>query len=445
MRISAVWVRIYKNQNNKTQFFIERRKRKMKKFIAIVMALVLALGLSSAVAFADVVKPTSHTSENVSHPGITSVTVAGTTAIFEKDSNTGDQVYIRAELPSASATEYGLKNASVVIVSSGDLVVYYNNTEVPYSGHSGSTYTYTLDLFNRAYTVEVDETYDYTLAAGIADGQVGISSSDPLRLAGSLASTTLNFYGSCQNNPYMGNPYYSSGWTFISYFFSATLPTGTSLSSVSGSFTLPSGASLSGAGQTAYTSGTKNWNFSSNNALTLTKSGSTRVYTPRLAVTGQTVLVKKSNYDINLTELKNSSYYQDSTIKAKADAIETAWTAYIGQEHTFNSGATVMDIMEAFISWASTTTNPSTNAYYFTGTSNTSSGTYLSCLNGLDAFDCGDSAGYMYCDDPNGYYWTSTSNHSSMATVGANEYTFTSSTVIVWFYTVNFWNWFNWA
>ena len=418
----------------------------MKKIISIVLALVLVLGLSSAVAFADVVKPTSHTTVS-SLTGISSVTVNGTAAYYEYDSNTGSSTYyIRAELPSASATEYSLKNAAVVITTNGNApVVSLNNVTVNEDYSDGDSYYYTLNLLNRAYSVAVGSN-TYTLAAGIADGQVGISSSDPLRLAGSLASTSLNFYGSCQNNPYMGNPYYSSGWTFISYFFSATLPSSvTSLSSVSGSFTLPSGASLSGAGQTSYTSGTVSWNFSSNNALTLTKSGSTRVYTPKLAVTGQTVHVKKSNYDINLTELKNSSYYQDSTIKAKADAIETAWTAYISQEHTFNSGATVMDIMEAFISWASTTTNPSTNAYYFTGTSNTSSGTYLSCLNGLDAFDCGDSAGYMYCDDPNGYYWTSTSNHSSMATVGANEYTFTSSTVIVWFYTVNFWNWFNWA
>ncbi|MBQ9808354.1 MAG: hypothetical protein IJM55_05755, partial [Ruminococcus sp.] len=377
--------------------------------------------------------------------GISSVTVNGTAAYYEYDSNTGSSTYyIRAELPNSSGTEYELKNANVVITTTGDTPsVFLSNVEIDPNDMTGNSYYYTLDLLNVAYTISVN-TNNYTFAAGIADGQVGISSSDPLRLAGSLASTTLNFYGSCQNNPYMGNPYYSSGWTFISYFFSATLPTGTDLGSVSGSFTLPSGASLSGAGQTAYTSGTKNWNFSSNNALTLTKSGSTRVYTPRLAVTGQTVLVKKSNYDINLTELKNSSYYQDSTIKAKADAIETAWTAYISQEHTFNSGSSVMDIMEAFITWASTTTNTATGTYYFTGTSNTSGGTYLSCLNGLDASDCGYMAGYMYADDPNGYYWTSTSNHSSMATVGANDYTFTNSTVIVWFYTVDFMNWFNW-
>ncbi|MBO4819186.1 MAG: hypothetical protein J5528_03505 [Firmicutes bacterium] len=413
----------------------------MKKIVSIVLALVLALSLSSAVAFADVVKPTSTTPLG-SLTGISSVVIEDTTASYWRDSNTGlGTKYIRAELPSSSKTEYDLRHATVVITTTGAVP-----SITGYTGSLTGTNEYTfsgVDLFNNAYTVTVSSN-SYTLAAGLADGQVGISSSDPLLLNGTMESTTLNFYGSCQNNPYMGNPYYSSGWTFISYFFSATLPTGTSLSSVSGSFTLPSGASLSGAGQTSYTSGTANWNFSSNNAVTLTNGSDTRVYTPKLAVTGQTVLVKKSNYDINLTELKNSSYYQDSTIKAKADAIETAWTAYISQEHTFNSGSSVMDIMEAFITWASTTTNTATGTYYFTGTSNTSGGTYLSCLNGLDASDCGYMAGYMYADDPNGYYWTSTSNHSSMATVGANDYTFTNSTVIVWFYTVDFMNWFNW-
>jgi hypothetical protein len=417
----------------------------MKKIVSIVLALVLALGLSSAVAFADVVKPTSHTSENVSHSGITSVTVAGTTAIFEKDSNTGDQVYIRAELPNTSATEYSLKHAAVVINATGTIYLLDGDDPVQYDSLVGDTYTYTLDLFNKAYTVTTGSD-DYTLAAGIADGQVGISNSDPLLLSGTMANTSLNFYGSCQNNPYMGNPYYSSGWTFIGYYFTAALPSTANISNVNGSFTLATGASITGGGQTSYTSSGTNvaWNFSSSNAITYTNGSASRAYYPKLTVTGQNFLVTKAHYDFNFSELKGDTTYYVDDIPGKVQKIERAWNAYIGEGRSFNVGSSAMDVITAFISWAETNTDPVTNAHYFTGTSNTSDGTYLSRLNDLDYSDCGYMAGYMYSIDPAGYYWTSTSNHSELAQVGADVYTITDSTCVVWFYTTNFMNWYNW-
>jgi len=405
-----------------------------KKLISIVLALVLVLGIAVP-AFADgTTRPTAHTVVT-SLDGVSSVTVNGTAAYYEYDSNTGSSVkYIRAELPKASATEYSLKTATVVITTTGS-----NAASIPgYTASvSGNQYTFTgVNLFNTAYTVSVGS-YSYTLAAGIEDGRVGIGSSDPLRLSGTLESVTADVYGSNQNNPYMGNPYYSTGWTFISYFVTATLPSGKVLNNVTGSFTIASGASFSGPASSA--SGP--FNFTSNNIITITNGSASRQYSAQLAVSGQSVIVQESaggyrNYDINLTELKNSSYYT-GTVQTKAKAIEKAWKAYISEPHTFSNGVTVMDIMEAFISWAE-------SGNYFTGTSDTGGGTYLSQLNGLNAFDCGYMAGYMYADDPNGYYWNSSSDHSSMAQIGAGDYVFTSTTRIVWFYTVDFMNWYNW-
>ena len=68
-------------------------------------------------------------------------------------------------------------------------------------------------------------------------------------------------------------------------------------------------------------------------------------------------------------------------------------------------------------------------------------GYYLSTLNGLSSSDCGSMAGYMYTDDANGFY-NDEHGHSSIPMIGADGYTMTSSTRIVWFYTIDFMNWF---
>ena len=225
----------------------------MKKLLSVVLVLALVLGLAIP-AFADgTVRPTAHTTVT-SLDGINSVTVNGTTAYYEYDSNTGSSVkYIRAELPVgiSGKTEYDLKNATVVI-ETNDVTptVMYGNTVVNPTviELSESTYTYSIDLFNKAYTISVSGN-DYTLAAGLADGRVSINSNDPLILSGTLNGVTADVYGSCQNNLYMGNPYYSV-WTYINYFVAATLPSGTTISSVPGSFTYASGASFAGGGKT---------------------------------------------------------------------------------------------------------------------------------------------------------------------------------------------------
>lgn len=225
------------------------------------------------------------------------------------------------------------------------------------------------------------------------------------------------------------------------------MPTGTSLSSVATAYTLKSGATISGAGATEVTATSYTFNFTIGKTLTVANGTESRTYDAELAVEGQSIVVKQTktgtrNYDINLTEVINSTYYADAAIKNKVDAIVTAWNAYITESHTFNAGTSVMAILQNFDTWAHTTTKPGSSEKYFTGDSDFGGGTYLSKLNGLNWNDCGNLAGYMYTNDANGYYWTSADNHSTIPSVGAADMVFTSSTRIVWFYTVNYLNWF---
>ncbi len=415
----------------------------MKKLISIIVALVLVLGLAVP-AFADVAKPTSH-DELQSIPSVfSSVVIEGTTAKFEQDSN-GSTIYIRAELPNTSKTEYNLTHAGVVITTTGSIpTVSYNGNTVAVSDVDENDYYYTLNLLNRAYSVAVGGN-TYTLAAGLADGRVEVSSSDPLKVGGTLDSVTIDAYGSCQNNPYMGNPYYTE-WTYINYFISATLPSGT-ISSITGNLSLASGATLTGAGVTNYTSGNATFDFSNNASFTVTNGTASRLYRSRVAIDGQTVLIKEvsgyRNYDLNFSEVKASTYYTatGSTVKPKVDEIEAAWNVFITQGYTAPANSSVMSIIMAFDNWARTTDKPDSSGKYYTGTSDFGGGYYLSTLNGLSSSDCGSMAGYMYTDDANGFY-NDEHGHSSIPMIGADGYTMTSSTRIVWFYTIDFMNWF---
>lgn len=188
------------------------------------------------------------------------------------------------------------------------------------------------------------------------------------------------------------------------------------------------------------------------NIITVTNNSESRSYDAELAISGQSVIVKEEggvrNYDINLTEVIRSSYYADAGIKTKVDDIVTAWNAYIAVPHTFAAGTNVMAILQAFDTWATQTVNPVTNVAYFTNASDFGGGSYLSRLNNLNWNDCGSMGGYMYTNDANGLYnanvegLNTAPGKSSIPMVAANNMTFTDSTRIVWFFTVNYSNWF---
>lgn len=425
------------------------KKMISRRLVALCMAFAMMFSLLTVVHAEDVndglSAPTTHT--EVAKPAtINSISVGSATAYYETDDNTGNTTYIRALL--TGKTEYDLKNATVTVnLTNSSTAVALDGTAI--TGGT-TTRTFTTDLMNKAHTLTIGGV-DYILAAGLPSGRVSIDSNDPLGLGTvTMAGTTMDVYGANVQNPFMGNTYFvnrNTNWTFINYFISGVLPTGTSLSSVATAYTLKSGATISGAGATEVTATSYTFNFTIGKTLTVANGTESRTYDAELAVEGQSIVVKQTktgtrNYDINLTEVINSTYYADAAIKNKVDAIVTAWNAYITESHTFNAGTSVMAILQNFDTWAHTTTKPGSSEKYFTGDSDFGGGTYLSKLNGLNWNDCGNLAGYMYTNDANGYYWTSAGNHSTIPPVGAADMVFTSSTRIVWFYTVNYQNWF---
>ena len=425
------------------------KKMISRRLVALCMAFAMMFSLLTIVHAEDVndglSAPTTHT--EVAKPAtINSISVGSATAYYETDDNTGNTTYIRALL--TGKTEYDLKNATVTVnLTNSSTAVALDGTAI--TGGT-TTRTFTTDLMNKAHTLTIGGV-DYILAAGLPSGRVSIDSNDPLGLGTvTMAGTTMDVYGANVQNPFMGNTYFvnrNTNWTFINYFISGVLPTGTSLSSVATAYTLKSGATISGAGATEVTATSYTFNFTIGKTLTVANGTESRTYDAELAVEGQSIVVKQTktgtrNYDINLTEVINSTYYADAAIKNKVDAIVTAWNAYITESHTFNAGTSVMAILQNFDTWAHTTTKPGSSEKYFTGDSDFGGGTYLSKLNGLNWNDCGNLAGYMYTNDANGYYWTAADNHSTIPSVGAADMVFTSSTRIVWFYTVNYLNWF---
>lgn len=425
------------------------KKMISRRLVALCMAFAMMFSLLTIVHAEDVndglSAPTTHT--EVAKPAtINSISVGSATAYYETDDNTGNTTYIRALL--TGKTEYDLKNATVTVnLTNSSTAVALDGTAI--TGGTTSR-TFTTDLMNKAHTLTIGGV-DYILAAGLPNGRVSIDSNDPLGLGTvTMAGTTMDVYGANVQNPFMGNTYFvnrNTNWTFINYFISGVLPTGTSLSSVATAYTLKSGATISGAGATEVTATSYTFNFTIGKTLTVANGTESRTYDAELAVEGQSIVVKQTktgtrNYDINLTEVINSTYYADAAIKNKVDAIAAAWNAYITESHTFNAGTSVMAILQNFDTWAHTTTKPGSSEKYFTGDSDFGGGTYLSKLNGLNWNDCGNLAGYMYTNDANGYYWTAADNHSTIPSVGAADMVFTSSTRIVWFYTVNYWNWF---
>lgn len=421
-----------------------------KRLVALCMAFAMMFSLMTVVHADTTVndglsKPTTHT--EVAKPAtVTSISVGSATAYYETDDNTGSTTYIRAQL--TGKTEYDLKSVTVTVnLENSGTTVALDGIDI--DGNTTAR-TFTTNLLNKAHTLTIGGT-NYVLAAGLPSGRVDIHSSDPLGLSTvKMAETTMAVYGANVQNPFMGNTYYvnrNEKWTYINYFISGVLPTGTSLSSVATTYTLKDGAKISGAGATDVTSASYTFDFTVGNILTVANDSEKRTYNAQIAVEGESVIVQRNpdtgirNYDINFSEVKASNYYVGD-VKTHVDEIVTAWEAYIAQPHTFNAGSSVMSILQAFNTWAAQTENPVTEENYFTGTSDFGGGSYLSKLNNLNWSDCGSMGGYMYTNDANGYFWTSSSTHSTIPMVGAADMTFTSSTRIVWFFTVNYMNWF---
>lgn len=426
-----------------------------KRLVALCMAFAMMFSLMTVVHADTTVNdglsaPTTHSAATMPAE-VSSILVGSTTAYYETDDNTGNTTYIRAQL--TGKTEYDLKNAAVTVnLKDSSTTVKLDGTAI--TGNTTAR-TFTTNLMNKAHTLTIGST-NYVLAAGLPSGQVDIHSDDLVGLFDvELAGNVMDVYGANVQNPFMGNTYFvnrNTNWTFINYFVSGILPEGSSLSSVSAIYGLSDGATLSGAGTEDATSTDCTFNFTVSNIITITNGTESRSYDAELAIEGQSVIVQEKdgvrNYDINLTEVIRSSYYADAAIMTKVDDIVAAWNAYIAEPRVFDAGTSVMAVLQAFDTWATTTNKPDGTAKYFTNASDFGGGSYLSRLNNLNWSDCGSSGGYMYTNDAKGLYnaniegLNTDTGKSAIPMVAANNMTFTNSTRIVWFFTVNYSNWF---
>ena len=388
-----------------------------KRITALLLALVMALSLST-MAFADGTTTTTtgkvtRTTVN-SIDAVSSITIGGTTAYYEKDSNTGDQIYIRAMV--AGGTENGLKSTNVVInLSNAGATI---NGDLSFTGAGNVRTATNVNLLNKVYTViistsegGVTTSKTYKLAAGLPSGAVAIDGNDPLRIISIVVGDATNTAISATNvqNPFMGNTKSNKDgkWTFINYNVNASLNTvPASRASVPATLSLPNGTE------------SRNYYVFATDTNTF-----------------------KIEYGFDFTEAVNSTAYKNGDLleddytvtDAVDDLIDMAHRYFASADDAANitygtitvtAGETVMDIMRKFA------------VANQLGSEVPAGCTYMATLNGVGEFTFGSMSGWMYTDGP---------DRSEMATnpkfyenwntppIGAASYTLSAGDKICWF------------
>jgi hypothetical protein len=424
--------------------------KNMRKLLAVLLTFVMAFSLCSvamaeegALVASDDLRTTTYTDARgltvpVKPTGIAvTVTPAGGTsenATFYKDvyqtSNTynlSTATYIRAMTDAADTTEYGLKNATLTVTVPNNSTV-VSITGKTFSGTGTTTRTTTLDLFNTAYVINIDNT-NYTLAAGIdtsSTNQIGISSSDSWRLYDvKLGGNTANspVYGSVVQNNYAGNADAGNNpWTNINYYIGGIYSLASGDTNHSVTFTHSGASIVSTEGDCVNTdgkldlSGSAPWfNVSSNSAIR-------KYYVNATYNTSTSFVVSASTYAIDFTELENDPVY-GSTFTGTIAEIESALAAYYATAPVFSTSASVMDVMLDFIAYAE-------DEGLFSDTTSCSA-TYLSSLDGLGEFDAGPMSGWCYMDGA----YTPT---CEVPMVGAADYPLGNAALFTWFLTTDY-------
>ena len=118
------------------------------------------------------------------------------------------------------------------------------------------------------------------------------------------------------------------------------------------------------------------------------------------------------------------------------EEILAAQTAYYADGgHVFEKGATAMDVMQNFLTFAHE------GNYFKQGDSSRGSNvSYIDYIDGLSYRQVNQYAGWMYSDDANGI-WNADgtfNKNCSMPNVMSDAYQMTKDTKITWFYTTNY-------
>ena len=412
-----------------------------KKITALLLALVMALSLST-MAFADNTATTSVTRTTVEAiDGVSSITIGGTTAYYEKDSNTGNQIYIRAMV--VGGTEYGLKSTTVVLnLTDASTAV---SGDISFSG-TGTTRTATnVDLFNKVYSVTIGST-TYKLAAGLPSGAVSIDGNDPLRIISIVVGDATDNAITATNmqNPFMGNTVSNTEgkWTFINYKVNSAMQTApTSRSAVGVALSLPEGTTGLVSGSCLINATTLNLGSSAPVLKVAQMSGTTILDSRDYYVFATDPNTVSFYYGIDFTEAMASDEYEDANIAAAVDKLNSEAKAFFGTtdghaygQRTAPAGTTVMDVMRAFAL---------ANNY---GSEVPEGCTYMATLNGIGEFTFGSMSGWMYTTMPE---WNADGTADYLdkwftPPVGAADYTLTNGASICWFiccdYTHHPWN-----
>lgn len=422
--------------------------KRFKKLFSMVLvaAMVLSMNLTSFAA-------TSQPSENerpvrsvtASVDGLTSITVGSTAASIVQDVNQGgeteSQIYARAQLP--AGTELSLKNQTVKITSSKE-VKWQNETLTPDNG----VYTITgVDFFNKYYDVEVGGV-DIRLAAGLPAGAFEIPDTDSLKISDlKLGNVETEFTAVNTANQYYANDFYEypkEQWDWTSIVYQFTAESSVSSSTVSGTMKVASGATVTGCTTGTGTGSSAAYTFdltAEKPTITVTDAnGNSRLYYVSASVASDNMSV---TYAINLHEVVNSTYYTGTTA-TKCDEIIAGAKGYledIGASNIVETNESISgvisvakgtDAMQPMLDLTEWATDYGEFSY-----ETKNSGTYLSKLNGLGEFDCGQMSGWMYTADPAGYSATCKGPN-----VGAASYTMSDGETITWYMTTNYFNHF---
>ncbi len=426
----------------------------MKRIVSLLLAVVMILSLCTVAFATDSTEETpesptyipvpKHSRVVSEHPGIASFTIGGNPAVFHQDPTPGqemktdddvityaDQIYIRGLV---DETEAGMKSVAVSITLDSTSATVTG--DIPFSG-TGTTKTATIDLLNKAYSINVTSnnvTTNYIVAASMPKGDVDIADNDPLRITSITINGATGVPAATNvRNPYMGNMTLceEGKWTYITYKVDATMSSApANRAAVPATISLPDGTTAPTSNSCLNADGTLKLDGALSK-LRIRNGTTDRFY--YIFATDSTRF--NVTFGIDFTEAKASTEYEnDSDVRDAVDLLESYAIDYFGGDSSLSygtisvdSGDTVMDIMRDFA------------VANDLGDEVPEGCTYMATLNGIGEFTFGQMSGWMYTNTP---YRDNAGNalFTSWFTppIGAADYTLSEGDNICWFICTNY-------